>query len=722
MMTAAERENFVRMGFSQEQIEEIEEGRKAGIDTSIYEKKEFMAIQMCQIRWGLMERIPVVFYAKPEYDWFQMEQIRKGLKAGVDIKVYASAQRPYYKMREIRKGLEEGINLQGYLKWSAGIIREFRKARVSGVNIAKYITEGYDAEQLGEIRTALEKGINPDQFITKEYRAASIEQICKGLESKIDVSLYANIHYSWRQMREIRKGLENRVAVDKYCNRLYSWEQMREIRKGLEQGLDVDSYCLLRYTASEMRKKKQALMGNAFPMQEAVLERQVESEDFMFEVLTNDMEAYVTVLSAGLAISRERFLEILEQNGICKGIQEDAVAAIVNGRYENRAILIAKGQAPVQGEDGWYEFFFRSNVERKPKVLEDGSVDYQSIDWFEMVQEGQKLAFYHAATDGTDGYDVRGNMIKARRGAEQKVLKGTGFKLAEDRKTYTAVMDGMITLEDNEMRIANHMVLDEVNMATGNVIFNGSVHILGDVGCGTVIKAADDVVIDGHVEAVTIECGGSVVLKKGMNAAGGGMINAEKDVVSRFFEAVKVVAKGNIEVDKCLNSQLYAGGMITSSRIIAGGVSQAEKGYRINNSGNHAGIRTVLRLRIDEKVWEENLKIKAAIRDAKHELQMLNNAYEDFKAKFPPEARSNMDMFKKLENAVFSKGKQLRQLKELEAEVEQRVKKMREAKIVITGCANEGTIVEIDGCRWLAEDQHNITIKKQSDDMEVLNN
>ena len=105
-------------------------------------------------------------------------------------------------------------------------------------------------------------------------------------------------------------------------------------------------------------------------------------------------------------------------------------------------------------------------------------------------------------------------------------------------------------MEDNEIKITQHLLLEEVNLATGDIQFNGSLEIKGDVGVGAVIRATGDIVIDGTVEGATIECGGSIVLKKGMNAAGHGQITAGKDVVSRFFENVKVVAKGNIEVDK----------------------------------------------------------------------------------------------------------------------------------------------------------------------------
>ena len=497
--------------------------------------KEFLPIQLRQIQLGLREGVDVSFYAKPEYDWFQMEEIREGLKAGLDVSVYAKPQVPYETMREIRKGMLSGIALASYMNLKAPVIRELRKARESKVNILKYVSQGYDAQQLRQIRHALEQGVDLEEYLSKDYRAASLEQILIGLVHGVDVSLYAQPFYRWRQMREIRKGLEHRIDVEKYNSRLYSWEQMKEVRLGLEQGLDVEAYRLLRYTAGEMRKKRLAILEAIKAEQEKILQSQIKAEDLMFEFTANDMEVFVTVQNREKVVTREKLLEILEQNHICKGIQEDVIDRIVSGREGKRAVLIAKGEIPRKGEDGWYEFFFRTDLKRGPKILEDGTADYRNIDWFEMVKDGQKLAYYHAAQEGVDGYNVKGQVIKARKGIEQRILTGKGFKLDDDKKTYYAVMDGMITLEDTQIDISNHMVLDEVTTATGDVHFDGSVHILGDVKTGALVQASGDIVVDGNVEAAKIVSGGSVVLKKGMNSSGHGLIQAEKDVVSRFL-------------------------------------------------------------------------------------------------------------------------------------------------------------------------------------------
>lgn len=721
-MTAEEREQFLQNGYTKDQLDEIELGRRKGLDTSLYENKEFLSVQMRQIRFGLERHLDARKYARVEFDWLQMEEIREGMKAGLNVDLYASPEISFEKMRQVRKGLMAGMNLAPYLKLDAGIMRQIRKATLAGVNILKFINEGYDAQQLEEIKESLVWGVDIAPYLSKNYRAASITQISKGLYRKLDVSLYAKEYYSWRQMREIRKGLENRVDVSLYNDKLYSWEQMREVRLGLEAGLDVSEYRLLRYTANEMKRKRLALLSGELPGEEASLEEQLQTGDLMFTFASGEMEAYVTVLVPGKVITRKNLMERLEESGIVKGVIDEVIDQLVEGRYGERPLLIARGNIPYKGEDGWYEYFFRTDLNRRPKVMEDGSVDYQNIEWFEMVHAGQKVAYYHEAKEGQEGYTVTGKPIPARKGFEQRVLVGKGFKLEDDKKTYIALADGMVQLEGNELKITDHLEVDEVNLATGNVSFSGSVHIRGDVTTGTTVRAGGDVVVDGNVEGATIISNGSVILKKGMNGTASGMIHSDKDVVSRFFEAVTVVAKGNIEVDKCLNSELCAGGKITSTRVIAGGVAQAEKGFRVQNVGNQAGRETTLKVLVNEEDWQQYKQIKNEIKEIAQEVQMLNKTYEEFKAKYPPEVRSQMEVFGKVEKAVSIKTKYLQKLLEKKRLLDETVRASNDAKVIIGGRAHEGVVVEMSGCRWFAENQFNITLKKQNQQLEIISN
>ncbi|MBQ7506806.1 MAG: hypothetical protein IJT05_05700, partial [Lachnospiraceae bacterium] len=134
--------------FTNDQIREIEEGKSAGLDVSIYARPEYLAVHMRSIRLGMMEGLDVSVYASPEYDWFQMEEIRIGMEKNLDVRIYADPKIDYSKMRILREGLLEGIYLKPYVKFPAGVMRQVFLSRKSGVDISPFVEQGYREAEL----------------------------------------------------------------------------------------------------------------------------------------------------------------------------------------------------------------------------------------------------------------------------------------------------------------------------------------------------------------------------------------------------------------------------------------------------------------------------------------------------------------------------------------------------------------------------------------------
>jgi uncharacterized protein (DUF342 family) len=723
-MLEQEEEQFAEQGYSQDQIEEILLGRQGGVDTSLYSDPSFFALEMRQIRLGLLEQLPVKIYASPQFDWFQMEEIRKGLLNKIDVSSYANPDIPYDKMRQIRLGLEEGCDLSPYIQYNAGILCQYRMSKQSGVNLEPYMERGYDTEQLEQIRLALEEGIALDPYLSTDYRGAALQEIRKGLRDGLDVSQYASTQYSWRMMREIRLGLRHQIDITVYNSTYYSWNQMHEIRLGLEQGLDVSEYRKLRYPADEMRRQRLLLLkaAESDSLYEGTQAESILAEDYSLTFSTGNMEAYLTFHGNRSALTIASLTALLKQNNICHGILVDGLNSILDGSDNQEPVLVARGDAPQMGPNGWYEYFFRTMLEKKPRVLEDGTVDYQNVDWFETVKAGQKLAYYHEAQPGIDGHTVTGEVIKARKGIDQSILTGTGFYMSEDKKTYYSQMDGKIQLIGTSMTISRYMEVDDVTMATGNIRFDGSVRIRGNVGNGVIIDVADDLVIDGNVDGAKISCGGTILLKKGMNASGHGYIKATGNIVSKFFEAVKVESNADIRVNRSLNSQLYAKGTIFSSLALTGGVAQAGNGMQLYNTGNNVGLHTVLKIQQDQALLNQLYKINETRKEVDHELSILQRSHDDIIKKFKPEVYNTMDLYLKLEDAIYTKKKQQTDLNLLYEKTDVLIRRSKEAKIVITGEAFEGTIININGIRWSADNRYNITAHIVNGEMSVYTN
>ncbi|MBO4761988.1 MAG: DUF342 domain-containing protein, partial [Lachnospiraceae bacterium] len=177
----------------------------------------------------------------------------------------------------------------------------------------------------------------------------------------------------------------------------------------------------------------------------------IDLSKFINVTITDDqMTAYIYISSQTAesgaipaeSLTPEKLREFLSTRGVKAGIDKTTLQSIVINKLFDRQHVIAQGQPPVNGVDGSFKLFFKTQIDNHPKVLEDGSVDYRNIDIYEPVHEGMKIAEYIPATPGHFGYNVSGAVLSCTNGREFSPLKGTGFSISDDKKTYTSTLDG----------------------------------------------------------------------------------------------------------------------------------------------------------------------------------------------------------------------------------------------------------------------------------------
>lgn len=712
-MTLQKLSDYRNQGYSEDQLAEIGEGLKHGIDVSKYADKDYFAIQMRQIRLGLEQGVDISLYAGKEFDWFQMEEIRLGLRDGLDARIYAKPEYSFEVMRQLRSALSDHIHLEKYASVGADLLKELHYAVLDQQNILPYIKEGYVPEQLSEIRKALKSGCGIDSYLNQAYRGPAIKEIRLGLEEGLDVSIYTNPDYSWHQMQEIRLGLEKRLDVSLYAKSLYSWQQMRELRLGLEDRLPVETYRSMVFSAADMQKKRLALLKERKEAEhaaqeilqrdetkrQALISEHLPKDTFRIMVDASGMEAYVFVGENAACFSKDTLRERLAQEGICMGIDEDVLQKLADGTAVRHLVTVARGKAPKNGRDGYYEYCIEDTLQREPTVLEDGSLNYDAVNWFENVSAGQKIAVYHEAEDGVDGYTLDGRILQGIRGTEQGPLIGRGFQILPDRNTYIASEDGCLLLQEPEMRVTKFLELETASMATGNISFDGSVHIKGDVLGNILIQASGDVVVDGFVESAVIECSGDIVLKKGANGNGIGRLCAARSVQGRFFENISVTAE-KIVSNYFFRCSLYATGTIEAcgskgkNGCLSGGTVFARNSVTTRELGNKAGIITQVQLGLREK--GELVSIQEELKECERQLLILANALNDYRKTYPPEERNMMKAFLKLENAVYTKNLDRKRLLQRIDLFEKQRQEARTAYLKVTGHLYEGTCVRIN--------------------------
>lgn len=660
------------------------------------------------------------------FDCFQKEEIRKGLENNLDVSVYAKPELPYNMMYQLRRGLEDGYDLSPYITYNVGILHQMRKAMKSGISLIPYINEGYDSDQLEAIRCALEKNIDITPYLNVSYHGACINEIAIGLMHHIDVSPYAKTCYTWRKMKEIRLGIEQRLDISKYMNPLYSYWQMHEIRLGLLNGLDVNDYKSLMYTAKEMRnrrlqlKRKQkthAMLGDMTIL---------GNEDYEIRISQDGMHAYLNWHCNRPISSAEELSFILRMNGIFYGIDYNALTilariykTITPDTPKDQNTLIARGTVPIDGKDGYYDFQFQTRINRIPQLSDDNDIDFYNINWFEPVSKHQILAVYHAPTPFTDGKTVTGMTLPAVRGKEKPILTGSGFELLDDKKTYIATKDGHVHLCRYELTVSDFIVLDQLSPSNEPLYYNCDVHVRGNVTGPITINVNGDLAIDGFVKDAEIHCGGSLLLKSGINASSAlhsSTING--NVVCKFFEYTTLHADGNIYFGSSLNSNLSSYGEIISygkKGGIIGGSCYAEKGYCLTNIGNSVGVGTTLMLGTNDNIRLQQMRIDQEILKIKNNITSLTTAYEEASKKIPGQKSSKTDLLLKLQDAIYLQNNELEQAHKKADKLKKRIKRACSSRIIVEHHVYDNVKVQYMDRRITAVPSNNVAILINND-------
>lgn len=344
----------------------------------------------------------------------------------------------------------------------------------------------------------------------------------------------------------------------------------------------------------------------------------------------DEMEAYLRLpmpeYNKGYTLSE--VLELLKVNGVKYGIDEKKVAEMINNKYYDVEFLVAKGDNVVDGVDAYFEFHFNTELNKKPTHREDGSVDYWSIHSIEMVKEGQTIATYHEPVTGSNGMNVKGKLLTAKKGRPLPPLTGKGFERSPDNMNYVSQIDGKIEMRNNRIMISDvHEVQGDVGLKTGNIDFRGDVVIHGNVPTGAIVKATGSITIDGNVEGALIEAGKDVIIRGGVLGAEKGTIKSKSNVNAKFLEYVMVRAEGSIHTDSAIgcniktNDKLYLEGK--HARLI-GGVVYATMGVEASNIGNPYGVKTEVYIGVNKELKREINYHENCVKEAQDMLDKIN--------------------------------------------------------------------------------------------------
>lgn len=351
------------------------------------------------------------------------------------------------------------------------------------------------------------------------------------------------------------------------------------------------------------------------------------SKDKMFAVIS-----FIPPENNGRLLSYEEVMHAIESAGVNFGIDENEVKRALEERKPNYKYVIAKGLKPVEGTHGKLEFHFNVNKDLKPKVLEDGSVDFRNLDIINNVSKGQVLVTLIPAQPGTPGMDVLGREIFPPKVKNPTLPKGKNTEISEDGLSLIATIDGQAIYINNKVTVnQTYEVPDNVDNSVGNIDFVGNVIVKGNILTGFSIKAGGNVEVYGVVEGACIEAQGDIILYRGIQGMSRGILKSMGNVVARYIENSTVEAMGNVTSEAIMHSRVKCGGSVIvegKKGLIVGGIIRAGKEVNAKVIGSHMATSTEIEVGIDPTIVERYRYLKDEQANIKKEIIKINQAID----------------------------------------------------------------------------------------------
>lgn len=319
----------------------------------------------------------------------------------------------------------------------------------------------------------------------------------------------------------------------------------------------------------------------------------------------------------GARLSTSELKNLIEQNGVKYGIIEKNIEIALKARLYCMDILVAKAKLPVNGSDAEIVYSFNAEKTLKPTMSEDGSVDFHKLDMIESVKEGQLLATLIPIDYGEPGKDVYGNMIRPKKVRNKRLRHGKNIHLSDDKLQMYSDVSGNVTLVNDMVFVTDTYTIEgDVGPSTGDIDYDGAVEVKGNVITGYTVKATGDITVNGAVEGAMLISEGKIVLKRGMQGMGKGVMEAKGDVISNFIESATVKSGGAIYTDAIMHSNISANGdvIVNGKRgLIAGGSVKTTTKIETKVAGSTMGTQTELEVEFDTTLGERYRNIEKHI-------------------------------------------------------------------------------------------------------------
>lgn len=465
---------------------------------------------------------------------------------------------------------------------------------------------------------------------------------------------------------------------------------------------------------------------------------------------------------------------------IVYGIKENNFALIakeiqkrLSPNFAKFKVLIATGTAPINGKDSQLKTFFQLNI--VGQIDEKGNIDFKEKNFAIGVNIGTVIAEYIKPTQGIDGYDIFGNLLKAQDGKElQKInvrIDTADIDKIEDNVSvrFISKKNGSLILKNGVFHVEENIKVDKADIKTGNIDLKN----VSDVNIGTSNDIEEDIVGAGikvtgkkvivngnvgpkaYIEADFVDVKGSVHQEATIKATTAHIKNLNGTLIAKeaFIENANyanIETENKVTIDKCLACNIISPSIEIKKEMLSSNLVTSSKEVILNNvigNNNKISIKPLeikenqiqyKELLVQEKMLLNEIKnSKATLDMLKQRLDSnLKSFSESIKlikelqskgSKVPAALLNSIKSFKETENSYKEEKNKLETLEEKYKEISHKLKDLQNsykfAHIIIKGEIDAENLIEFDDTlsRRLINKQKAIKIYvRETDDKEQI--
>lgn len=330
----------------------------------------------------------------------------------------------------------------------------------------------------------------------------------------------------------------------------------------------------------------------------------------------------------GEDFTQQSLKEILKQNNLTYGVNEEDVAVLAQYRKYFKMNQVAWGLPAQDGVDGFIVDHFHRDVEIRLTVKEDNTIDYKDLGWLQTVEEGGLICDIIPPTNAIPGMNVLGNEVRGRDGKKAIAPKGQNTRVDEQETALLATIEGVLSFVAGRFQVDPLLIIrGDVDNAVGNLNVIGDLLVDGDVREGYSVQASGNITIQGMVEGADVQAGKDIQVGCGMNGNSHGTLEAKGEIRCKFIENGTATAGSKIVCDTIINSTISSDSAIevkTGRGAIIGGSVTALHSIHALSIGNQSNRNIVINMGSTANFLREKRELEEKEKEVREGLQEIS--------------------------------------------------------------------------------------------------